>query len=187
MNFFEIVLIAISLAMDAFAVSMASGAILKRCCMRDAMKISLSFGLFQAIMPVIGWLAGLHLISLIRQADHWIAFGLLVFIGIKMIAESGRLDSENRSRNPLAFGTLMLLSVATSIDALAVGLSLGVLCVRLWLPIAVIGCVTFGMSFGGVYLGDRFGHVFQTSVERIGGLVLIGIGLKILIEHLCFQ
>ncbi|MBN2105402.1 manganese efflux pump [bacterium] len=184
MSLIEIFLIAVSLAMDAFAVSVASGAILKRCCIRDAMKIALSFGLFQAIMPFIGWLAGLYLKIYIQKADHWIAFGLLAFIGIKMIVESGNLDSEKQNTNPLEFGTLMMLSMATSIDALAVGLSLGLLQVTLWLPILIIGLVTFGMSFAGVFLGDRMGHFFEKYVERIAGVVLIGIGIKILITHL---
>ncbi len=184
MSLVEIFFIAISLAMDAFAVSIASGVALKRCCISDAAKIAVSFGLFQAVMPVIGWLAGLTLKDYIAAFDHWIAFGLLSFIGIKMFIEAGRLDSCGRTSNPLAFGTLMMLSVATSIDALAVGLSLGILQVRLWLPILVIGLVTFSMSFGGVYLGDRIGHFCEKHVERIGGIVLLGIGLKILIGHL---
>lgn len=184
MSIIEILLIAIGLAMDAFAVSIASGVTLKRCCVKNALKIALSFGLFQAVMPIIGWLAGLTLKAYIEQIDHWIAFGLLAFIGAKMIFESSHLNEGQCKSDPLAFGTLMLLSVATSIDALAVGLSLGILQVRLWLPVCIIGLVTFGMSFGGVYLGDRIGHFFEKQVERIGGIVLIGIGLKILLDHI---
>ena len=184
MSLLEIILISISLAMDAFAVSVASGVALKRCCIRDALKIALSFGLFQAIMPVIGWLAGLTVKAYICKFDHWIAFGLLAFIGFKMIAESGQLNDRERKTHPLAFGTLMMLSVATSIDALAVGLSLAILHVRLWLPVLIIGLITFVMSFGGVYIGDRMGHFFEKHIERIGGVVLIVLGIKILIEHL---
>jgi len=184
MTFFEIILIAFGLAMDAFAVSVASGVILRGCCVRNALKIAFSFGFFQAIMPVIGWMAGLHLNRYIQKADHWIAFGLLVFIGIKMIVESRQFKSDKRNYNPLDIGTLFLLSVATSIDALAVGLSLGILLLRLWLPIIVIGLVTFGMSFTGVYLGDRTGHLFEKYAECIGGMVLIGIGIKILVDHI---
>lgn len=184
MSIIEIFLIAIGLAMDAFAVSIASGVTLKRCCVQNALKIALSFGLFQAIMPIIGWLAGLTLKAYIEQVDHWVVFGLLAFIGTKMIYEASKLNEEQCKPDPLAFGTLMLLSVATSIDALAVGLSLGILQVRLWLPVGIIGLVTFGMSFCGVYIGDRIGHFFEKHVERIGGIMLIGIGIKILLGHI---
>ncbi|MBN1780825.1 manganese efflux pump [bacterium] len=186
MSLFEILLVAVSLAMDAFAVSIASGVTLKRCCVRNALKIAVFFGLFQAVMPLVGWLAGLTLKVYIEQVDHWIAFGLLAFIGIKMIVESNSLESCGTRHDPLAFGTLLMLSIATSIDALAVGLSLAILQVRLWLPVIVIGVVTFIVSFGGVYLGDRFGHFCGKTVERAGGLVLISIGIKILVEHLWF-
>ena len=184
MSLIEILLIAVGLAMDAFAVSVTSGITLKQCSVRNALKIALSFGIFQAVMPVIGWLAGLTLNTTIRKVDHWIAFGLLVFIGVKMIVESGRPNSAKCRSNPLKFGTLMLLSVATSIDALAVGFSLGLLQVTLWLPVLIIGSVTFCMSFGGVYVGDRIGHFFEKAAERIGGTVLIGLGIKIFLEHL---
>ena len=184
MTFIEIFLIAVCLAMDAFAVSIASGVTLKRCYVSNAFRIAFAFGLFQALMPVIGWLAGLTLQTYIQQVDHWIAFGLLTFIGVKMIVESARLDTCERKSNPLEFGTLMMLSVATSIDALAIGISLGILHVDVWIPILIIGCVTFVISFAGVYLGDRIGRFCGNQIEKIGGLVLIGIGVKILVEHL---
>ena len=184
MTFLEILLVAVCLAMDAFAVSVASGVALKRCCVSNAFRIAFAFGLFQALMPVVGWLAGLTLQLYIQKVNHWIAFGLLTFIGIKMIVESAPLDNGERRTNPLEFSTLMMLSVATSIDALAIGISLGILHMNVWLPILVIGCVTFMISFAGVYLGDRIGRFFGKQIERIGGLVLIGIGVKILVAHL---
>ena len=184
MTFLEILLVAVCLAMDAFAVSVASGVALKRCCVSNAFKIAFAFGLFQALMPVVGWLAGLSLQPYIQKVSHWVAFGLLTFIGIKMIAESTRLDDSERRTNPLEFGTLLMLSVATSVDALAVGISLGILHMNVWMPILVIGCVTLIICFVGVYLGDRIGRFFGKQIERIGGLVLIGIGVKILVAHL---
>ena len=183
MNFLTVFIIAIGLAMDAFAVSIASGISLKKCCISNAARIALSFGLFQALMPILGWIAGQTLRSSISHVDHWIAFGLLAFIGGKMIYESRQIDSCKRT-DPLQPGTLLLLSIATSIDALAVGFSLAILNVHLFLPVLVIGIVTFVLSFIGVYLGDRIGHICEKQVELIGGLVLIGIGVKILIEHL---
>ena len=170
--------------MDAFAVSNSRGITIKNPRIEQALKIAIFFGAFQAIMPVIGWLAGLGLRELIAQVDHWIAFGLLFLIGCRMIYESTKARSDKKMLNPLSLGVLVLLSVATSIDALAAGVSLAFLKISILLPVIIIGIVTLLLSFLGVFVGDRSGHLFQNKAEFAGGLVLIGIGTKILIEHL---
>ena len=184
MDIFTILLIALGLAMDAFAVSITSGFIIKHIKINKALQIAIFFGLFQAIMPVIGWLLGISLKGFISGFDHWIAFGLLGIIGCKMIYESFKLESAENKIDPLNIYVLFILSIATSIDALAVGLSLSFLKVAIALPAIIIGIVTFLLSFLGVYIGDKFGHFFERKIEAIGGLILIGIGIKILIEHL---
>jgi putative Mn2+ efflux pump MntP len=183
-DIFSILLIAIGLAMDAFAVSISSGFIIKQIEIKNALKIALFFGLFQAIMPVIGWLAGISLTGFISGFDHWLAFGLLCIIGCKMIYESFKLNPAGNKINPLNIYVLFILSIATSIDALAVGFSLSFLRVGIVLPAIIIGIVTFVLSFLGVYIGNKFGHFFERKIELIGGLILISIGIKILIEHL---
>ncbi len=184
MKTISIILIAFGLAMDAFAVSVASGFIIKKLKFRQAFKIAFSFGGFQAIMPVLGWLAGLSIKGYIEQFDHWIAFALLGFIGGKMIYESFKIEKKEKSIDPLKFAVLLTLSIATSIDALAIGLTFAVLKVSIWTPIIIIGVITFILSLLGVYVGNRFGHFFEKKIEFIGGVVLIAIGIKILIEHL---
>lgn len=178
-----LILIAFGLSLDAFAVSVASGIVIRRERVRHALKVALFFGGFQALMPVIGWLAGLGLRSLIAGIDHWIAFGLLLGIGAKMIVESRELDRAEAGC-PTDTPVLFTLAVATSIDALAVGLSFSLLRVAIALPVLVIGAVTFAVSFGGFLAGSRLGHCFEKKIELIGGLILIGIGVKILLEHL---
>jgi putative Mn2+ efflux pump MntP len=180
----SILLIAVGLAMDAFAVSISSGVIIKKSKLKSALTIALFFGLFQAIMPIIGWLAGFGLRDVIAGFDHWIAFGLLCIIGCKMIYESFSLEPAENKTDPLNIYVLFVLSIATSIDALAIGLSLSLLNVSIILPVVIIGIVTFSLSFFGVYIGNKFGHFFEKKIEIIGGLILIGIGIKILIEHL---
>lgn len=170
--------------MDAFAVSISSGITIEKPRIENALKIAVFFGAFQAVMPVIGWLAGLGLRELIGQVDHWIAFGLLCAIGGHMVYESTKPGSERRSLDPLNLGVLLLLSVATSIDALAAGVSLALLEIPILLTILVIGVVTFILSFVGVFVGDRSGRVLESKAELVGGLVLVGIGTKILIDHL---
>jgi putative Mn2+ efflux pump MntP len=179
-----IIFIAFGLAMDAFAVSIACGVTIKNLSIHHALKIAVSFGLFQAIMPLIGWMAGLSLIGIISGFDHWIAFGLLGLIGCKMIYESFKLEKAEKTFDPLKAYVLLILSITTSIDALAVGLSFGVLRVLILKPVIVIGVVTFSLSLIGVVIGKRVGHFFEKKIELIGGLILIGIGVKILIEHL---
>lgn len=170
--------------MDAFAVSISSGITIKNPRIEQALKIAIFFGAFQAIMPVIGWLAGFGLRELMARVDHWIAFGLLFLIGCRMIYESTKARSERKVLNPLRLGVLLLLSVATSIDALAAGVSLAFLKISILLPVIIIGIVTLLLSFLGVFVGDRSGHLLENKAEFAGGVVLIGIGTKILIEHL---
>ena len=184
MDIFVILLIALGLAMDAFAVSVASGFMIKTLRVKHAFRIAVSFGLFQALMPVIGWASGIMFKDLITGIDHWIAFTLLSIIGGKMIYESfkmGRKDEKFDPQNPYM---LLILSIATSIDALAIGITLSFLNVAIIIPALVIGIITFLLSFLGVYVGKKFGHFFEKKIEAIGGIILIGIGIKILLEHL---
>jgi len=178
-----IILIALGLAMDAFAVSVSSGFTARSLKLRHAMRIALFFGGFQAIMPIIGWLAGSRLRGFITGVDHWIAFGLLFAIGVKMIYESRKIGKE-KTADPLNLYILFLLAVATSIDALAVGISLSFIDVAIITPSVIIGIVTFVLSFIGVYTGKKFGHFFESRLEVAGGIILIAIGTKILVEHL---
>ncbi|MBI4687055.1 MAG: manganese efflux pump [Nitrospirae bacterium] len=184
MTTLTILLIAVGLAMDAFAVSITSGLAIKQLRIRHALMIALSFGLFQAIMPVVGWFEGTSLRGFIEDIDHWVVFGILSIMGVKMIFESTKMDSDKKEQNPLHLFTLFMLSLATSIDALAVGLSLSFLKVSIIEPAIIIGLVTFVLSLIGVFIGERFGHFFEKKIEIAGGLILIGIGVKILIEHL---
>ena len=183
MDMISIIVIAFGLAMDAFAVSITSGITIRQLKINNALKIALFFGSFQAIMPIIGWLAGLSLRNFISEIDHWIAFGLLIFIGCKMIYESITIQSSEKEINPLNVYVLLVLSIATSIDALAVGLSFAILKISIMTPVIIIGTITFALSFLGVFVGDRIGHFFENKIEIAGGLLLIGIGIKILVEH----
>ncbi len=171
--------------MDAFAVAIATGIALGEVSGRQLFRLSWHFGLFQFLMPVVGWMAGVTLAARLSAWDHWLAFGLLLFIGGKMIRSGIRgADAEAGNRDPTRGVSLVLLSVATSVDALAVGLSLGVLGVRIWYPAAVIGVVTCGLTAAGMRLGRVLGRAVGNRMEVAGGLVLVGIGVKILAEHL---
>jgi putative Mn2+ efflux pump MntP len=177
--------IAVGLAMDAFAVSIAVGLTLKQVSLRQTFRLSYHFGLFQALMPIIGWLAGRSLAEWIAPVDHWIAFGLLAAIGGKMIYEAlADNEEEDEKKDPTKGASLVVLSVATSIDALAVGLSLALLGVDVWYPALVIGIVALAFTAVGLHLGKRFGARFGRRMEIVGGVILIGIGLRILVEHL---
>ncbi|CAK0778811.1 putative manganese efflux pump MntP [Gammaproteobacteria bacterium] len=150
-------------------------------------KLNMSlFGFFQALMPVIGWLAGLTLRDIIETVDHWVAFGLLLFVGGKMIYEALWLKQEEQESDDGAhdLATLLILSIATSLDALAVGLSLSLVGVNIVIPSAIIGVVCFGFTLAGVWIGSRIGHLFEEKIEIVGGMILIGIGTKILYDHL---
>jgi len=184
MNIVTIIFLAFGLAMDAFAVSVTSGLAIKKVRINNALKIAVFFGSFQAVMPLIGWLAGKSLRDYISGIDHWIVFVLLSFIGCKMIYESMKVTSNEKKINPLNFSVLLALSIATSIDALAVGISFSLINVFFVTPIIIIGMVTFLLSFVGVYIGNKAGHFFENKIEMAGGVILIGIGIKILIEHM---
>lgn len=174
--------IALALAMDAFAVALGAGVTLQRLTGRHIFRLSFHFGLFQALMPVIGWLAGLTLVQWISAWDHWIAFALLSFVGSRMIREAFH-EEKPVGTDPTRGLTMVLLSIATSIDALAVGFSLSLLGVSIWLPAVVIGLVAGALTVAGMLLGDRIGRRWGSRVEIFGGLVLILIGVKILWEH----
>lgn len=178
-----VMIIAFGLAMDAFAVSVANGIKMKQNRTNSALKIAVFFGGFQAFMPLIGWSTGLGLRELISGVDHWVAFGLLFLIGSKMVYESMKTEQDEKV-SALSLSALLLLSVATSIDALAVGVSFAFLNISIVAPVIVIGLVTFVLSFVGVSFGNRLGHFFENKIETAGGLILIVIGIKVLIEHL---
>jgi len=184
MHMITITFVAFGLAMDAFAVSITSGITIRHLRIHHAFRIALFFGAFQAIMPIVGWLAGLSLRDFISDIDHWIAFGILGFIGCKMIYEALRMELDREEVNPLNLSVLLMLSVATSIDALAVGVSFAFLNISIVTPVLVIGIVTFLLSYLGIFVGNRLGHFFEKKIEILGGLILIGIGVKILVDHL---
>lgn len=183
MNTITILLLAVGLSMDAFAVSISSSVTIGKIKFNHALKISAFFGLFQALMPLAGWLAGLSFRSLISGIDHWIAFILLAVIGGKMIYESSKLDCRQNKINPLNTLVLLGLAVATSIDALAAGISFALLKIDILYTILLIGFITFAISMVGVFLGKKLCGFWGNKIEIAGGIILIGIGLKILIEH----
>jgi putative Mn2+ efflux pump MntP len=178
-----VLLIAVSLAMDAFAVSIAHGMTIRNHKVATGLAMAGSFGAFQTFMPVLGWLAGLSFIELIASFDHWLAFGLLALIGGKMIY-STRTASKEAKEAKLTAPVLLILSLATSIDALAIGLSFSLLRISITTPVIVIGVVTFLLAFAGFSFGNKLGKFFERNVQIIGGIVLISIGIKILLEHL---
>jgi putative Mn2+ efflux pump MntP len=195
MSVMSLLLLAVGLAMDAMAVSIASALAALRVRARDALLLAFMFGLFQALMPVIGWAVGAQFAKVIADWDHWLAFVLLGGIGTKMLHESlthrhpgvppARKEGQALpERNPFQMGRLTLMALATSIDALAAGVTLPVLEIRLMTAAAVIGGVTFVLCLLGVTVGRRFGEPLEGKLDIIGGLVLIGLGVKILIEHL---
>ncbi len=186
MDLISILLIGIGLAMDAFSVSVSDGIILKNPKTHEAAKIALFFGGFQFLMPCVGYLLGSAFARYIEEFDHWIAFVLLAFIGSKMIYEALTDRGDEEIKNPLSAATLVVMAVATSIDALAVGVTFATMNVAVLLAATIIGVVTFFISAAGVYIGSKCGNLFGSKAEIIGGLVLCGIGIKILAEHLFF-
>ena len=177
-------LIGIGLSMDCFAVSLAIGTTTKTRLIYAAAIIALCFGAFQAGMTVIGWLAGVSLIGLISAYDHWIAFVLLAVVGGKMIGEGVRGEEGETPLEGIRIVPVVILSFATSIDALAVGISFGVLRTAVLIPALIIGIVCFGISFAGVMLGERLEKLIGNKMEIFGGILLILIGLRILTEHM---
>lgn len=177
-------LIGIGLSMDCFAVSLAIGTTTKTRLIYAAVIIALCFGVFQAGMTVIGWAAGVSLIGLISAYDHWVAFILLAIIGGKMIWEGIRGGEDEAPLESIRIVPVIVLSLATSIDALAVGISFGVLQTAVLIPVLMIGIVCFGISFAGVMLGERLESFLGNKMEIFGGIILILIGLRILTEHM---
>jgi len=185
MSFIEIFLIGVGLSMDAFAVALCKGLNMKKINLKNTFIIGLFFGGFQALMPLIGWALGRQFENYIKAFDHWIAFGLLAVIGGKMIYESIKgEEDEVCNEDKLDYKELLILAIATSIDALAVGVSFAFLSVSIYSSIAIIGCTTFAISIGGVFIGHRFGMKLKQNAEIAGGIILVLIGLKILLEHL---
>ncbi|MBN1430344.1 MAG: manganese efflux pump [Anaerolineae bacterium] len=184
MNLIEILFIAVSLAMDSFAVSLGAGTTQYARGHRAAVRLSFHLGLFQALMPVVGWFLGITVQATIASFDHWVAFVLLALVGVRMIRSGLNSDVETHETDPTRGATLVLLSIATSIDALAVGLSLAVLGVTIWYPVAVIGVVTMLLSLLGLRLGCRLGLQFGKCMEIGGGGLLILIGIRIVLSHL---
>lgn len=176
--------IAIGLGMDAFTVAIVAGMTLSTVTYRHLFRLSWHFGLFQFFMPLLGWIAGRKIVAWIAPFDHWIAFGLLGWIGMKMIISSNETLPDEK--DPTRGWTLIALSVATSIDAFAVGLSLGTLGMTIVKPAIIIGLVALLMTLVGMIFGRRIGMAVGRKMEILGGLILIGIGVKILIEHLFF-
>ena len=183
MSFLELALIAIGLSMDAFAVSICKGLSVQKLRGRHYLIIGAWFGGFQALMPFLGYLLGITFSSLITNVDHWIAFVLLAFIGFNMIRES-RSEEENESNDRFDFKTMLPLAVATSIDALAVGVTFAFLQVNIVPAVSFIGCITFILSAIGLKAGNIIGAKNRSRAEFAGGLVLILMGIKILLEHL---
>ena len=183
MSLLEIIFIGVGLSMDAFAVAVCKGLSMKKINWKNTIIIALYFGIFQALMPVLGYFLGSTLSTFVEKIDHWMAFGLLSIIGINMIKES--TDDELEKRNDkVDFKTMIVLAIATSIDALAVGITFAFFKVNLLLAITIIGVVTFVLSIIGVLIGNKFGDKLQNKAELTGGVILIIIGLKILLEHL---
>lgn len=185
--FIEFLLIGIGLSMDAFAVSICKGLAMRKVNKKQALVIGLFFGGFQALMPFIGWALGMQFQSYITNIDHWIAFVLLVFIGGKMIVEAVKPEEEEAVEvmdPPLDIKEMFLLAIATSIDALAVGVTFAFLDYPIVEAISIIGVTTFVISTGGVYVGNFFGSRYKNKAELAGGLILVLLGVKILLEHL---
>ena len=183
MMLLEIFAIAIGLAMDAVAVSIVNGISISNIKNKDALKIAFFFGLFQAAMPLLGWSLGNEFKEILSAYDHWIAFGLLLAIGLNMIRESCKPHNEKQKDN-LQFYMLIAMSIATSIDAFATGFGLSLLSINIYISILVIGFVTFILSFLGVKFGKQLGCKTSKKVEVTGGIILILIGIKITIEHI---
>ncbi len=193
MDYISLIGIAVGLSMDAFAVSLTNGAVTHKAGWKLAVKTALTFGGFQALMPFLGWLVGKAGEGFISAVDHWIALILLGYLGGKMVWEARKKkETETEKKDGIAWKTLLLSGIATSIDALATGVILpsavgaGSI-VEMLLSVLIIGAVTFSFSFPGVYLGRRFGSLLSNKAELIGGLVLIAIGIKIFIEHMFFS
>ena len=196
MDIISLLAISVALSMDAFSVSICKGLATKKFSLKTALLCGLWFGGFQALMPIIGYYLGVQFEHLITSFDHWIAFGLLLVIGVNMIREAlseedstddGQQATGQCSCSNTGFKTMLMMAIATSIDALAVGVSFAFLSVDLWKSVAVIGITTFLFSFAGVRIGNIFGSRYSKAAEITGGVILILLGCKILVEHLFFS
>jgi putative Mn2+ efflux pump MntP len=184
MNPLSVLLIAVGVSADAFAVALGKGLHMRRFSIRTALVIAVTFGLFQAVMPVVGWALGKGFEKYVAGIDHWVAFGLLVAIGGRMIWEAYSETDRMADYDRLDVPELLLLAVATSIDALAVGISLAVLSVSIIAAAIVIGITTFGLSFAGIFIGHRAGIRYRKPAEVAGGVILILIGVRVLVDHM---
>ncbi len=184
MNYIEIILISIGLAMDAFTVAICKGLAMKHGSTKKGVIVALYFGIFQALMPFLGYVLGIKFEKIVDSLDHWIACVLLVSIGISMIKESIKQGNDDIS-DDVGFKTMIVLAIATSIDALAVGVSFAFLKVKILSSLIFIGIITFCMSFIGVKIGNKFGDKLKNKSEILGGIILILMGIKILLDHLC--
>lgn len=189
MGILELALIGVGLSMDAFAVAICKGLCMKKIDLKYGLVLALFFGGFQALMPTLGWLLGSRFQQYITAIDHWIAFALLLFLGVRMIIDA--IKERNEEEAVCQTGGLridvkefFMLAVATSIDALAVGITFAFLQVKILPSVSLIGCITFCFSIGGVFIGNIFGSKFKNTATILGGVILIGIGVKILAEHL---
>lgn len=181
MDILSVIFLAMGLAMDTFSISITMGLTMKLS-VKQALIIALFFGGFQAFMPVLGWVAGAQLQDLVSTFAPWIAFFLLVTVGLKMIYEA--LFPDEKVSKTFSYTELLILAVATSIDAFAVGITFAFLNTAIFLPIILIGLITFILSFMGVYIGKKVGHLFENKVEVMGGVILIVIGIKILLDNI---
>lgn len=188
-NVFELILLGLALAMDCFTVSVVCGVLVRKLKAGLMLRLAFLFGFFQALMPLAGWFLTSRFSSYLEAVDHWIAFGLLFLIGVEMIADAFKKD-DDKTVDPYGFKSQIVLAIATSIDALAVGISFActgyTAVTQVFLPISIIGVISFLMSLLGFFLGAKFGEAVTKKIkpEILGGIILIGIGIKILIEHL---
>lgn len=184
MSYVEIFFLAVALSMDAVAVALCKGLAMKKITIKDCLNVGLWFGFFQGLMPFIGYILGSSLSNFISELDHWVAFILLGIIGINMIRESFSDEDEEEVDNHLNFKAMLLMAIATSIDALAVGVTFAFLQVNILTSILLIGITTFVLSSIAVKVGSIFGDKLKSKAELLGGIVLVLIGTKILVEHL---
>jgi putative Mn2+ efflux pump MntP len=186
MDLITIIVIAVGLAMDAFAVSIVSGSVYQQLHVRHALRMAVFFGGFQAFMPLIGSLVGMSVKDYIADYDHWVAFGLLAAVGGKMVYESFKIELAKKNLDPSNVLVLLILALATSIDDLAIGITLSLIVSSITVAVIIIGLVTFVLSYLGVCIGKKFGHFFENKIEALGGIILVGLGVKIVLEHTIF-
>lgn len=182
MSVIEIILMAVALAMDALAVAICKGMTIKKLTAEHTLKVGIYFGGFQAVMPIAGYYIGKTFADVIKSFDHWVVFALLAGLGVHMVI--GAFKEEKEHNDDFSHKTMIVLAIATSIDALAIGVSLSVMRSNLWINVAIIGAITFIMTSLGVFIGHKFGNKLGIKAELIGGFILIGVGLRVLIEHL---